>query len=46
MIQEAGVLVVWLLIVPMVFLGALVFGHAIFTLMIRTSRWESEDEEE
>lgn len=34
--QEAGVLVVWLLIVPMVFLGALVFGHAIFTLMLRT----------
>ena len=36
MIQEAGVLVVWLLIVPAVFLGALVFGHAIFTLMLRT----------
>ena len=36
MIQEAGVLVVWLLIVPAVFLGALVFGHAVFTLLLRT----------
>lgn len=36
MIQEAGVLVVWLLIVPAVFLAAMLIGHGIFTVLLRT----------